>query len=136
MAKGGDKILTCEKSTNFVISDKEILFVSLDKVGNEEAVERRTKEATVLAVSVDGVERDICPCGGTQGLDEVENSVAIGGERKEDFDLMDPIPDPSNSGHAVMGCSPTGQLVLGCSPADPFELGLQGEDFGSRYTSI
>ncbi|MCI20561.1 hypothetical protein A2U01_0041723, partial [Trifolium medium] len=56
----------------------------------------------------------------TKGLDEVENSVAIDSERKEDFNLMDPIPDSPNSGLAVMGCSPAGQLVLGCSPADPF----------------
>ncbi|MCI67838.1 hypothetical protein A2U01_0089097, partial [Trifolium medium] len=64
-----------------------LVAVPLDKVGNEETVERSTKEAIVLAVSVDVVEKDRCPCGGTQGLDEVENSVAIGGERKEDFNL-------------------------------------------------
>jgi hypothetical protein len=139
--KGGDIVLTCEKSTNISYSQKEILSVPLRSVGNEESVCKNIEMETNVADSSKGDDSDKSNSGGSKGeggLDNVE--VDCGGPLvRSSFELVglsDTLPDPNHVGLAVVGRVVTFQTNRGLAEGDQTKNGSVEIDVVTRYSSI
>ncbi|MCH80896.1 hypothetical protein A2U01_0001672 [Trifolium medium] len=129
-SKEGERFLTCDKSTNFIISQKEILSVPTEYVGYKVSGMRQAVDVTVLAVSKKGEDKVICVCGGSKGVDEgdfVADEVQL---------ALDPplelVGLEDQSSEPVHDFDPG----LGLPTTDPTSFGPQGDEFGMRYSSI
>jgi hypothetical protein len=131
-----DKILTSEKSTNMIITQKEIPPVSPVGVANEDVVMRQVVKGNVLAVLVYGEERDNSVTGESGGAFDVEvrenvkvdegGPVLNSNSHSGEVGLSDPVPVLSKSGLGVLGLKETNFSYLG----------LARQDEENRYSSI
>ncbi|MCH79854.1 RNA recognition motif [Trifolium medium] len=133
VTKRREDFLTCEKSTNFSNSQKEIISVGKGCVDNEEAVIRQGEKVSVFAVSTKEGEAGICRCGGTKEVaDKQKFDLGNGGPTLLDdspivnLGLVDSIPDPILLGHDN----------LAHLDPDPSKQKYVDEEVVLRYSSV
>ncbi|GAU43791.1 hypothetical protein TSUD_285430 [Trifolium subterraneum] len=93
---------------------------------SEKSTNNSFSQKEILVVSPERVESDRCLSSGAKGDDDVGNFEIKESGPIERVVFFDPLPNPTTPG----------QHDLGLSSGEPIDLGFQGDDFESRYSSI